>query len=105
VIASRESVRVVDWLASRVPAPPHGLAIIITSQVGDVECERAKLPATLVEHGLRLLQSIGSTRDSADDLLAADALITYAMEAAIENCVDFESFAAQAAREIASKAK
>lgn len=101
----RESVRVADWLALRVPAPPAALAALIVRSVGDVECERAMLPATLVDRALLLLKSIGSTRDSADDLLAADALITYAMEAAVENCTDFETIAANAASEIAATLK
>jgi len=102
VTEARESVRVRDWLALRAPAPPPALAAIIAASVGDAECESARLPALLVEKALQLLQSIGSTRDSADNLLAADALITYAMEAAVENCADFDSVAAKAASDVAS---
>jgi hypothetical protein len=98
----RESVRVADWLASRAPLPPAALAKRIADAVGDVTCSRAALPAALVDHALGLLRSIGSTRDSADDLLAADALITYAMEAAAKSCRDLDSIAADAALRISS---
>ena len=101
----RESVRVADWLALRAPAPPPALAALIVRSVGDAECERAMLPAVLVDRALHLLKSIGSTRDSADDLLAADALITYAMEAAVESCSEVETIAANAASEIAASLK
>ena len=94
-----------DWLELRAPASPPALAALIADSVGDAQCEGASLPALLVEKALQLLQSIGSTRDSADNLLAADALITYAMEAAIENCSDFETIAAKAANDIASAFK
>jgi hypothetical protein len=104
VSEARESVRVRDWLALRVPVPPSALAERIADSIGDVQCERATLPAMLVDRAVQLLRSIGSTRDSADDLLAADALITYAIEAAIENCADLEFFAALAAKEIAANA-
>jgi hypothetical protein len=63
------------------------------------------LPGTLVDRALHLLKSIGSTRDSADDLLAADALITYAMEAAAETCSDVERTATMAANKIAATLK
>ena len=97
-----ESVHVADWLASRVPLPPPTLSKRIADAVGDVRCSRAELPATLVDVALRLLKSIGNTRESADNLLAADALITYAMEAAVESCRDLDSIAADAALRISS---
>ena len=97
----RESVRVVDWLSSRAPAPPAALAKRINETVGEATCPPEMLPATLVERALTLLKSINSDRESADDLLAADALITYAMEAAAESCADLDSIAARAAMDIA----
>ena len=97
-----ESVRLADWLAARTPPPPPALAARIAATVGDASCGRAALPGTLVEHALGFLKLIGDSRDSADDLLAADALITYAMEAATENCQHLDAIAADAAMRIAS---
>ena len=97
-----ESVRLADWLASRTPPPPPELAARIKASVGDASCSRAALPGKLVEHSLHFLKSIGDARESADDLLTADALITYAMEAAAENCQHLDALAADAAKRIAS---
>ena len=97
-----ESVRLADWPASRTPPPPPALAARITASVGDVTCSRAALPGKLVEHALHFLKSIGDARESADDLLTADALITYAMEATTENCQHLDALAADAAKRIAS---
>lgn len=97
-----ESVRLADWLASRTPSPPPALAARIAASVGDASASRAALPGTLVEHALGFLKLIGDARESADDLLAADALITYAMEAATENCQQLDALAADAAKRIAS---
>lgn len=97
-----ESIRLADWLASRTPLPPPALAARIAAAVGDASCTKAALPGTLVEQALGFLKLIGDARESADDLLAADALITYAMEAATENCRQLDAIAADAAKRIAS---
>ena len=79
-----ESVRIVDWLATRVPAPPAALAKIIAAHVDTVDCDMQSLPDHLVDAAVRILNSLRDGRESANDLLAADALVTYALEAAAE---------------------
>ena len=86
-----ESVRIVDWLATRVPPPPEALATVIASKVDQIECDRGSLPDHLVDAAVRILKKLGDGRESANDLLAADALITYAIEAAAERG-DLETF-------------
>jgi len=51
---------------------------------------------------VELLRGPSTTRDSALDLLAADALVTYAFEAAAESPADLAPRAAEAMRRIAS---
>lgn len=50
----------------------------------------------------RLLRDLGDSREAATDLLAADALLTYAMEAAAEFNEDLDALAAAATLQIAS---
>jgi hypothetical protein len=85
VIAS-ETMRIGDWLASRVPSPPPSLAQMLSEIVGDETCDPAQLPDSLIAHAVKLLEMIGDDRDAAIHLLAADAMITYAMEAAADDC-------------------
>jgi hypothetical protein len=99
-----ESVRLGDWLASRVPSPPPSLSERIADAVGDSECERAHLSSTLVDHAEALLKTVGNDRSSADDLLVADALITYAMEAAADDCEKLEAIASRVAYRISATA-
>ncbi|MDQ2665267.1 MAG: hypothetical protein M3Z05_04585 [Gemmatimonadota bacterium] len=58
----------------------------------------ADVPDALLAAGERIIAKLlrpeGSTRDSALDLLAADALMTYAMEAAAENTATLDHRAA-----------
>lgn len=67
-----------QWLAERTPAPPDALRLPRVEAEGD-------LRGALTEEGVRLLaRALEGTgeRRGAFDLLAADALITYACEAA-----------------------
>ncbi|HKY96835.1 MAG TPA: hypothetical protein VJL35_03195 [Gemmatimonadaceae bacterium] len=96
-----ESVRIVDWLATRVPAPPAALAAIIADSVENVECDRHSLPDHLVDAAVRILNRLGDGRESANDLLAADALITYAIEAAAEERGEVEMIPMKIAERIA----
>ena len=73
-----------DWLASRTPAPPSELSARLNEVVGDSSAIADELPYALLKCGLELLSNIGEDRAAAPDLLAADALITYAMEAAAD---------------------
>ena len=73
------------WLAGRKPAAPRALAERIEDAVGD---EAGAPPATLAALGARLLDRVAAAttqdRRQALDLLAADALVTYAFEAQAE---------------------
>ncbi|HEX6575198.1 MAG TPA: hypothetical protein VF042_09505 [Gemmatimonadaceae bacterium] len=94
---NRESVRLSDWLALREPPPPPELAAHIAHFAGDTECDRAQIPTSLVRVAAKILASLGDGRESANDLLAADALVTYAVEAAAEQCADLDTFSAESA--------
>lgn len=76
------------WLSGRRPLPPQALAGRLTETVGD---EAGAPPALLVGLGDRLLDRVAraTTQDrrQALDLLAADALVTYAFEAQAETDV------------------
>ncbi|MFL5616645.1 MAG: hypothetical protein ACJ796_23465 [Gemmatimonadaceae bacterium] len=97
-----------DWIVSRTPAPPAALASRILQSLGN----DAGLDATLSERAcldaaVELLQGLLARdplgRDGAADLLAADALVTYAFEAAAtEKQLDHR--AAEAMRRLAALA-
>jgi hypothetical protein len=74
----------VDWLSSREPHPPQAL----TDRLPDVGAD-GPLVDTLTEAGMWMLEramtTTGKARDSAFLLLSADALLTYACEAAAED--------------------
>ena len=79
-----------DWLSTRTPPPPAALRARIDDALGD----RANAPAAnalaenvaAAEALLRELLARPTTgRESALDLLAVDALITYAFEAAADD--------------------
>lgn len=74
------------WLAERAPAPPDALRLPRIDGAGDpVEM--------LTDEGVRLLDRAltgAGERKGAFDLLAADALLTYACEAAAR-CADPEA--------------
>ena len=77
-----------EWLLSREPAPPPSLAERLRRVLAraDAGAAAAPSPELYLEAGEALLAELlrdGCTsRDSALDLLAADALVTYAFEAA-----------------------
>ncbi len=101
-----QAVRIRDWLLSRVPEPPPALRTRLAEIAGDVECaDASSLSAALVLLAEPLLSSVGDERSGAVDLLAADALITYAMESAAESCENFELHASHAMTRAASPHK
>jgi hypothetical protein len=76
-----------EWLATRTPPPPPALLSRIRGLLGDdaevdaeVAADRCLDAAERAVEGL--LRSGRTGRESAADLLAADALVTYAFEAA-----------------------
>lgn len=95
---SREEVLV--WLAARAPAAPAGLAARLRGLVGVAPVERLGGTMTQAMSGLGLYALEGSlargeTGDEvAMDLLAADAFVTYAFEAAAEEGTDVRQAAA-----------
>lgn len=77
------------WLASRTPEPPPALRRRIGELLGDhLHDDAAQLPARCVDAAEAMVKSLldsGRTgRECALDLLAADALVTYAFEAAAD---------------------
>ena len=82
-------MRLDEWLATRTPPPPPALQRRVREAVGaDVARDLAEAPELLLGAGERLLRSVLESecrsRAAALDLLAADALVTYALEAASE---------------------
>ncbi len=80
---------VADWLRSRTPAPPAALTARLDEVLSaSLHEPAARVPIVFLEAGeqlaAELLLSNSTSRGSALDLLAADALVTYAFEAAGE---------------------
>ena len=77
----------VEWLLAREPAPPASLAARLRSILGDGAAAEPSAEVYL-RAGERLLAELlrdgCADRESALDLLAADALVTYAFEVASE---------------------
>jgi len=96
-----------EWLAAHAEQPPLALrarldAILNTT---NADARSAPVAAALLQAGEALLRTIlesGSTqRDAALDLLTADALVTYAFEAAADTPELLDDQAAAAMRAIA----
>jgi hypothetical protein len=96
-----------DWLASRTLRPPAALSARIAAVLGPSLNEPAeRVPEICLAAAERLvadlLQHDSTTRDSALDLLTADALATYAFEAASERPSDVAAQAEAAMERIAA---
>lgn len=85
-----------EWLASRTPPPPARLAARLDAAVPDITANGpSEIPRSLVEAASAILRDTLEQSNTerngtaALDLLAADALITYAVEAAAEDCERF----------------
>lgn len=88
------------WLGSRTPAPPERLAKRIEAAVGDLTSSGSKTIAEpLTSAAVAILAEMSGSEDATQaratalDLLAADALVTYAMEAASEDCASLTATA------------
>ena len=96
-----------DWLAGLTPVPPPALAERLLSSLR-VHASRplSEVPDACLDAGEAMLTQMlasGSTnRASALDLLAVDALITYAFEQASNRPSDLVQRATQAMQRIAS---
>lgn len=106
-IEAASAVTVGDWLACLNPAPPPALL----DRLGRALAAYADRPKDLVPEsclaaGEQLLDTLlasGSTsRGSALDLLAVDALVTYAFESAADVPAQLEARAARAMARIAA---
>lgn len=96
------------WIDSRVPAPPESLRIrlreIVTTRAAERAANGSPADASIADALIsgaewllaRLLSDACLTRGSAVDLLAADALITYAFEASSDEPATIEARAARA---------
>jgi len=73
------------WLGDREPRPPAGLATALANTAGASEALGDGLPDVLADLAFTTLDRVagsrGDDRRAADELLIADALITYALEA------------------------
>jgi hypothetical protein len=88
-----------NWLEARQPPPPFELYRRVRRAVEWSDAEGASVPDMLARVALQSMQRAmrsGTDRGAANDLLAADALLTYACEAAAEQGVGpFEEFIQQ----------
>lgn len=78
-----------EWLATREPLPPRALAERLDALVAPHDLDGADPADVLLDVALELLTVVlredSTTRQTALDLLAADALVTYAFEAASDD--------------------
>jgi hypothetical protein len=78
---------IVRWLDARRPAPPPSLRLAMIEALAEAGPDAGSLAERLAAAGLDALARVvaaPSARARAIHLLAADALITYACEAAVE---------------------
>jgi uncharacterized membrane protein len=98
-----------EWLARREPAPPAALLARVEAVLGDaVGDSAADATQVCLRAAERLVTDVlrgdCASRESALDLLAADALVTYAFEAAAETPDTLAATASAAMERIASLA-
>jgi hypothetical protein len=91
------------WLASRTPEPPPALRARLDALLGEaLDRPVTAFPEEAVSRAERLVRAMlaeGRTgRDAALDLLAADALVTYAFEAAADTAATEPALLAGRAR-------
>ncbi|HUX34856.1 MAG TPA: hypothetical protein VMV51_13375 [Gemmatimonadaceae bacterium] len=96
-----------DWLASRTPPAPAALAARVRFALGDRLTGDESATHTVCESAaeellVSLLERRATGRETALDLLAADALVTYAFEHAAVAADDLDAEAAGAMQRIAA---
>jgi hypothetical protein len=84
-----------SWLATRTPAPPPALSHRMREALsGRLSRSAAEAPVECLAAGEAVLADLlargRTSREAAIDLLAADALVTYAFEAMAENVATAE---------------
>ncbi|MEO7999782.1 MAG: hypothetical protein ABI852_20180, partial [Gemmatimonadaceae bacterium] len=97
-----------EWLANLQPPPPVALADRLTELLkADLQRPVADVPEVCLQKGEQMLSELvksGSTeRDTALTLLAVDALVTYAFDAASGDPAHIEERAANAMKRIAHR--
>jgi len=96
-----------EWLAALQPAPPSALADRLRLALTPFAAEPLdRVPEACLDAGEQLLDELlatgSTTRGSALDLLAVDALVTYAFQAAADAPERLEARAARAMARIAA---
>lgn len=95
-----------DWLRARQPAPPAALLARMEEALGPGDVKGEPLSERAMAAAERLLASILADPDAgrprALDLLAADALVTYAIEADCRGGADVEARSRAAMARLAS---
>lgn len=107
VATSAAATTVGEWLVSLQPTPPAALATRLSELLAPFESEPVeRVSDVCLEAGERLLEALlssGSTsRGTALDLLAVDALVTYAFQAGADQPQLLEARAARAMERIAA---
>ena len=103
-----ESTPLSAWTEARTPEPPHELVSRIEGMVGSRTVGSSAADALMDSSEAameRLLVDGCLTRESALGLLAVDALVTYAFEAAADEPPSIEERAKQALARIAALAE
>lgn len=98
-----------EWLASRTPVPPPELLARLTTALGPaLERDRAELWSACLGAAERMLVELleggCAGRERALDLLAVDALVTYAFEAACDDPGRLDARAQEAMTRVAALA-
>ena len=96
-----------EWLAALQPPPPPALADRLKLALAHFAAQDVdRVPEACLDAGERLLDELlatgKTTRGSALDLLAVDALVTYAFQAAADSPERLEARAARAMARIAA---
>ncbi len=99
-----------DWLSRRTPSPPEDLASAIRAALKTkIDGDQNPSPTELLEAAQKLLEKVleneCAQRESALDLLTADALVTYAMEIAGEQINGLREFPELAMARLGSQGK
>jgi hypothetical protein len=93
------------WLDERDPPPPPALAARVRAAVDSPTAPASAIPTAALDAGVETLAAVldegDATRASAIDLLAADALVTYAFEAAAQTPAGLDALAGAAMGRIA----
>jgi len=100
-------VTLAGWLDARRPAPPPALRARIDAALGEsLHADAEEATEACLRAGERVVETLlrahATSRESALDLLAADALVTYAFEAASERPAELVARSAEAMRRIAA---